>query len=197
LYFFNFKKIFLKYFLTFIAAFCSLYSYAQTTSDKKFKVKVNAGMFSDNFIKQAKSNKLSVFEIPVLGQPAMEGSGIYSAEILSKINKHFEAGISFSYQNIKVNSGINYIEYRVNYVAIMPMFYYKYSFRKVGYYYSGAAAGIGFLHYKFENDQKVRKRELEYQATLLGLAIGNRFTVVTEIGYGCKVIFQLGFSYKL
>lgn len=75
----------------------------------------------------------------------------------------------------------------------MPTLYYKYNFRKVGYYYAGASAGIGFLHYKFENNQKVKKKELEYQATLLGLTIGNRFTVVTEIGYGCKGIFQLGF----
>ena len=146
-------------------------------------MKVNAGMFSNNFIKQAKSNKLSVFEIPILGPAAIEGSGIYSTEILSKINKYFDAGISFSYQNIKVNSGINYIEYRVNYIGIMPTLYYKYNFRKVGYYYAGASAVIGFLHYKFENNQKVKKKELEYQATLLGLTIGNRFTVVTEIGW--------------
>ncbi len=47
-----------------------------------------------------------------------------------------------------------------------------------------------------ENYPPVNKTKPAYQATLLGLRFGNRYAVVTEIGYGYKGIFQIGFSFK-
>lgn len=186
----------MKQFFTFISVFYSLFSYTQTVPNEKFDARLHFGIFSHRFIKEAEFNKLSVLEFPVWGPPAIQGGGILSAEILRKINRKFHAGISFSYQNINVNYGIYDLKYRVNNISILPSIYYRYYYNQNGYLYLGGALGLGWLNYKFEDYQKINETKLSYQTTLLGLRLGHKCAVVTEIGYGYKGIFQIGFSFK-
>lgn len=179
-----------------IAVVFSSFSYAQSIAEKKFDLRINYGLFSDRFIKEAKSNKLSVLEIPILGPLSIKGSGILSAEILRQINRKFQAGVSFSYQKIKINDGIYGVQYRLNNFSVLPSFYYNYHFTHNGFYYLGGSVGCSFLNYKMENYETLNNTKFSYQATLFGLRFGNKYALITEIGYGCKGIFQLGFSYK-
>ncbi len=120
----------MKHLLSFIAVFYSSFSYTQPIKKEKFDIRVDLGLYSHRFIKEANYNKLSVFEFPLFGPPAIQGTGILSAEILREINKKFQAGLSFSYQNIKVNYGLYNLKYNVNNISILPSFYYRYSIPK-------------------------------------------------------------------
>lgn len=186
----------MKHFFIFIAVFYSSFTYAQTIKKERFDVRVKGGLLSHRFIKEAEFNKLPVFEIPIWGPPALESDGILSAEILRQINRKFHAGLSFSYQNIKVNYGIYDLIYRVSNISILPSIYYRYHYTKNGYLYSGGSLGLGLLDYKVENFQKANETKIAYQATLLGFRIGNKYAAIIELGYGYKGILQIGFSFK-
>lgn len=170
-----------------LPAICGM-AHAQNPGMKKHEISASYGISpTSDYI--SLYDGLSIESIP--GNPVRKGSvdkyGAVGLNYTYRINKLFGVGVALGYSahkyNLINNSNIKIGKEEDNYYSVMPRLKINWLNGNNVTFYSLLAAGVTFTHYTAP-DVKLSKTLFAWQASPLGLEIGNTIAGFAEVGIG-------------
>lgn len=118
-------------------------------------------------------------------------TGSFNLEYMNNFHSRMAAGVILGYEH----SNMKEIDYKENFITIMPAFKMNWVKKDIFRFYSKVAAGITLdvASHPQVSDTDV---EFAYQVSPLGFEVGRAFSGFAEIGYGHQGIALVGVRYK-
>lgn len=118
-------------------------------------------------------------------------TGSFNLEYMYNFSSKMATGIILSYEHSKIKS----IDYKENFVSIMPAFKMNWVQKNIFRFYSKVALGIT-LDVVSAGKSDETDVDFAYQVSPLGLEIGKCICGYAEVGYGHQGIGVIGIRYR-
>lgn len=142
---------------------------------------------------------------------APKSNGVYSFGFTGFVNESWNIGLALSLENLSGSIGkqvydttlfdtvLIKTDYRVKVITVIPSVtkYWKQS--KMLNLYSGVGLGLSFKSYDLTGNVDIDRTEdtylgLSFQATAIGIRVGNKYAGFAELGFGNLGVLHVGFS---